>query len=96
MNIVAASFAFLLVLSAAEAAEAPPGALACSGCHATSSGVETDVPRIIGLTAPDMKAAMIAFRTGARPATVMDRIAKGFSEPEIDAIAAWYATRPSN
>jgi sulfide dehydrogenase cytochrome subunit len=32
---------------------------------------------------------MQAFRTGARPATVMDRIAKGFTDEEIRAIAAW-------
>jgi len=36
-------------------------------------------------------AAMRAFRTGERAATVMDRIAKGFSEAETAAIAAWYA-----
>jgi cytochrome c553 len=34
---------------------------------------------------------MQAFRDGKRPATVMDRIAKGFSDAEIAAIAAWYA-----
>jgi cytochrome subunit of sulfide dehydrogenase len=32
---------------------------------------------------------MEAFRQGARPATVMDRIAKGFSDAEIAAIAEW-------
>ena len=37
---------------------------------------------------------MVAFRSGARPATVMDRIAKGFSEPEAAAIATWFATQP--
>ncbi len=30
-------------------------------------------------------------RAGQRPATVMDRIAKGFSDAEVQAIAAWYA-----
>jgi sulfide dehydrogenase cytochrome subunit len=34
---------------------------------------------------------MKAFRTGERPATVMDRIAKGFTDPEISAIATWLA-----
>ena len=34
---------------------------------------------------------MQAFRAGQRPATVMDRIAKGFSDAEVQAIAAWYA-----
>ncbi len=33
---------------------------------------------------------MAAFKSGARKATIMDRIAKGFSEEETRAIAAWY------
>jgi cytochrome c553 len=37
----------------------------------------------------EIVAAMQAFRAGERPATVMDRIAKGFSDDEIRAIAAW-------
>ncbi len=36
---------------------------------------------------------MLAYRNGERPASVMDRIAKGFSEDEIQAIAAWVAAR---
>ena len=35
-------------------------------------------------------AAMQAYRSGQRPATVMDRIAKGFSDDEIKAIAVWF------
>ena len=34
---------------------------------------------------------MHAFRTGERQATVMDRIAKGFTEEETRAIAEWLA-----
>ncbi len=41
-----------------------------------------------------MVAAMQAFRTGQRPATVMDRIARGFSDDEIKAIAAWFSAQP--
>ena len=33
------------------------------------------------------------FRAGARPGTVMDRIAKGFTDAEMQAIAAWYASQ---
>jgi cytochrome subunit of sulfide dehydrogenase len=36
-------------------------------------------------------AAMQAYRSGLRPSTVMERIAKGFSDDEIQAIAAWFA-----
>jgi cytochrome c553 len=36
---------------------------------------------------------MEAFRSGQKEATVMDRIAKGFTIEEIHAIAAWYAAQ---
>jgi cytochrome c553 len=68
----------------------PPGVAACSGCHAKSGG-DPALPRLAGRSAAEIVAAMQAFRAGKRPATVMDRIAKGFSDDEIAAIAAWYA-----
>jgi len=76
------------------AAEAPPGAASCSGCHAAKAGVDTPVPRLAGQDATVMVAAMQAYRSGQRPATVMDRIAKGFSDDEIKAIAAWFGAQP--
>ena len=48
---------------------------------------------LAGRDAAEIVAAMTAFRNGTRPATVMDRIAKGFSDHEITAIAAWYAAQ---
>jgi sulfide dehydrogenase cytochrome subunit len=35
--------------------------------------------------------AMQEFRSGQRTGTVMDRIAKGFTDAEIQAIADWFA-----
>ena len=81
-------------IAPALVAEAPPGAASCSGCHAAKSNVATPVPRLAGQDATAMIAAMQAFRTGQRPATVMDRIAKGFSDDEIKAIAAWFGAQP--
>jgi cytochrome c553 len=37
---------------------------------------------------------MQAFRSGQKPATVMNRIAKGFSDDEIRAIADWLGAQP--
>jgi cytochrome c553 len=53
--------------------------------------VDTSVPRLVGRPAPEIITAMREFRSGERPATVMDRIAKGFSDAEATAIAEWYA-----
>jgi sulfide dehydrogenase cytochrome subunit len=82
----------LLAGNVAFAADAPPpGAAACSGCHPATRSAETAVPRLVGRDAAQVVSAMAAFRTGQRPSTVMDRIAKGFTEDEVKAIAAWYA-----
>lgn len=86
---VAAACLFAFAQGAGAAAPAPPGAASCSGCHPTSAKVQTPVPRLIGRKPGDIVAAMLAFRSGQKPATVMDRIAKGFSEAEVRAIADW-------
>jgi cytochrome subunit of sulfide dehydrogenase len=90
---LAGLFAGTLTLPA-TAADAPPGAASCSGCHPAKSNVDTTVPRLAGQDPAAMVSAMQAFRSGQRPATVMDRIAKGFSDDEIKAIAAWYGSQP--
>lgn len=90
--------AFALVWSPASAGAAalpPAGVAACAGCHPQSSGETSDktLRPLAGRNAAELETAMKAFRTGARPATVMDRIAKGFSDDEIAAIAAYYAAQ---
>jgi len=85
---VAYLFALVTAVNAASLA-APSGAASCTGCHAENAKIETRVPRIAGRPAAEIFAAMEAFRSGQKPATVMDRIAKGFSDAEIHAIAEW-------
>jgi cytochrome c553 len=53
--------------------------------------VETPVPPLKGRSQADIADAMIEYKSGKRAGTIMDRIAKGFSDEEIRAIAAWYA-----
>ena len=46
---------------------------------------------IAGRKAADIVAALDDFRAGTRQATVMNRIAKGFTPAESEAIAQWLA-----
>jgi sulfide dehydrogenase cytochrome subunit len=93
-SVTAAALVFTSIghASAAGPADAPPGAMSCSGCHPTSQ-MQTPVPRLTGRNPADIVAAMQAFKAGQRPSTVMERIAKGFSEDEVKAIAAWYGAQ---
>jgi cytochrome subunit of sulfide dehydrogenase len=86
---VAAAYLFACAAAASAASIPPPGAASCTGCHAGNAKVETTVPRIAGRNPAEIVAAMEAFQSGQKPATVMDRIAKGFSEAETRAIADW-------
>jgi cytochrome subunit of sulfide dehydrogenase len=89
-----AAAALLLLGSAAPGrAESPAGASSCSGCHALNPALSTPIPRLVGRSAAELGAAMQAFKSGQRPSTVMGRIAKGFTDPEIEAIAQWYAAQ---
>jgi cytochrome subunit of sulfide dehydrogenase len=96
MQVTRLTAALAIVLASAGialAAEAPPGAAGCSGCHAVNARVETPVPPLAGRPAADIAKETIAFKSGERKGTIMDRIAKGFSDEEIQAIAAWYAAQ---
>jgi cytochrome c553 len=74
--------------TAAAQSVAPPGATACSGCHGPGiSGAV--VPPVYGRPSEEIVAAMQEYRMGQRPATVMDRIAKGFTDEETRAIGFW-------
>lgn len=79
------------IAAAVAASDPPAGASSCTGCHAASAAVDTPVPRLAGRNAAEIVRQMQAFRSGTAPSTVMDRISKGFSDDEIQAIAAWYA-----
>ena len=92
--VVAAATALLVVAAAVVAsAEPPPGAVSCSGCHPTSTKVTSPVPRLAGQDRAAIVRAMQDFRSGQRAGTVMDRIAKGFTDEEIQALAVWFAAQ---
>ena len=68
-------------------------AAGCAICHGTEGRPvkDSNVVPLAGLQRDYIAAQMRAFRDGKRPATVMHQIAKGYSEAEIDALAAWFA-----
>lgn len=86
--------ATLVFASGVACAASPPGAAACLGCHSATAD-SSPVASLDSFTAEQIVTAMQGFRSGSRPATVMNRIAKGFSDDEVKAIADWYARAKS-
>ena len=68
-------------------------AMSCAMCHGTQGRtVEgSSVAALAGRPAADTVAQMKAFKEGTRQATIMHQIAKGYSDAEIAAVAAYFA-----
>lgn len=72
----------------------PPGAESCGGCHSAHGGAGSPMPSLHGLKAADITAAMLDYRSDKRQPTIMNRIAKGFTDEEIRAISEWLEKQP--
>jgi len=84
----------LLLAVSATAATAQPVNLAaesCMACHGPGGRGSGTVPPLAGREAAELAAAMAAFRANERPATIMNRIAAGYTEAEIAAAAAYFS-----
>lgn len=70
----------------------------CAACHGTYGGVNGQIqgeamPPLAGMAEDDFVKAMKSFQDGSRPATIMDRVAKGFTDEEIRAMAAFFVDK---
>ena len=67
----------------------------CFSCHGPrGASFASAVPSIGGQGAVYLTSAMMAFKEDKRPGSVMGRIAKGYTEPEIMEIAQYLSAQP--
>jgi len=64
----------------------------CASCHGTDGMMSGAVPPLAGRSRAAMEAQLLSFKHDVNSqATVMGRIAKGFTDEELSALAAHYA-----
>ena len=61
----------------------------CFNCHGPGGASPGSIPSLNHLDAEQIASALRDFRDNNRPATVMGRLARGYSDDEIGTIAAW-------
>ena len=86
----------LAISAMAQAAPATPAMLsnACAGCHGTNGGsAGPSMPSLAGQSKEAIVDAMKKFKSGARPATVMGRLAKAYSDDEIAAMGEFFSKK---
>lgn len=88
---------FVGAATLAQADDIPPAQIqlmagTCANCHGTDGRLAGAIPAIAGRPATVLEAQLIAFKQGLQPnTTVMDRIAKGFTDAELAALANHFA-----
>lgn len=69
-------------------------AAGCAICHGTEGRpVSGDMVPLAGLPREYIVRQLQDFRDGKRPGTVMHQLAKGYTDPQINALAAWFAAQ---
>lgn len=64
----------------------------CAGCHGTKGASAGDMMPIIGgMEKEYLQTVLMAYKTGERDSTIMGRIAKGYTDTELKAIAGFMA-----
>ena len=91
---------YVLATVAAASAHAQPSdlqarstAASCSACHGTNGVAAPGMVALAGYDKASMIKAMADFKSGARPATLMHQLSKGYSEAQIEAIASYFAAQ---
>jgi len=81
-------------VSVASAQDAQRLAAPCAICHGTDGKpAAKELVPLAGLPRDYIVSQMRALRDGQRQATVMHQIAKGYTDAQIDALAAWFSTQ---
>jgi sulfide dehydrogenase cytochrome subunit len=78
-------------------ADASPAMLAntCAGCHGTDgASAGPSIPTIAGVSADVFTDVMLSYKNGERTSTIMTRLAKGYTDAEIKAMAEFFAQKP--
>ncbi len=68
-------------------------AASCAMCHGTTGHSVGGNEPLAGMPKDELERKFREFRSGARPATAMHQISKGYTDRQIEQIAAFFAAQ---
>jgi cytochrome subunit of sulfide dehydrogenase len=68
-------------------------AAACASCHGTEGRAQPGMEPLAGKAAEELLRKLMEFKSGARPATLMHQLSKGYSDEQLKEIAAYFAAQ---
>ncbi|MEY2685144.1 MAG: Cytochrome subunit of sulfide dehydrogenase [Pseudomonadota bacterium] len=87
-------FALAALGAQAQVAQVKVWAAACANCHGTNGKAQPGMESLAGKDKDDMSQKLLDFKSGRKPATIMHQLAKGYSDDQLKAIAAYFAAQP--
>jgi sulfide dehydrogenase cytochrome subunit len=70
-------------------------AASCAQCHGTDghAAAGAPLPALAGMPREYLLAQLLAFKAGTRPATIMQQLAKGYSDVQLEQLAGYFAAQ---
>jgi cytochrome c553 len=66
-------------------------AASCAGCHGTLGIAQQGMESLAGQSKEDLLKKMMDFKSGKKPATLMNQLSKGYSDEQIDQLTSYFA-----
>jgi sulfide dehydrogenase cytochrome subunit len=63
----------------------------CANCHGTAGNAQGAMPSLAGRPKAYIIEQMQAFRDGKRPSTIMQQLAKGYTDAQVEQIADYFS-----
>ncbi len=89
-GVLAGCMVAALPVRAQDALLARSLAATCANCHGTDGRARGEMKVLAGMPAEKLVASLTDFRSGAMPSTIMQQIAKGYTEQQIRLMAAYF------
>jgi len=75
----------------APAASVPYAVANCFNCHGTDGKTSAAIPPLAGRDRVYLEETLKAYKSGAKPATIMHQLAKGYSDEELAVFADYFS-----
>ena len=66
---------------------------ACANCHGTNGRAQPGNEPLAGGNKDELLKKLKDFKSGAKPATIMHQLSKGYTDEQMEAIVGWFAAQ---
>jgi cytochrome subunit of sulfide dehydrogenase len=66
-------------------------AAACANCHGTAGIAQPGMESLAGAPKDELAKKLLDFKAGRKPATIMHQLSKGYSDEQLEQLAAYFA-----